>query len=57
MIDPRALRDAPDRVRAAQAKRGLPADAVERALAADTARRTAIAEFEARRSEQKAIGK
>ena len=57
MIDPRLLRDDPDRVRAAQAKRGLSGEAVDRALAADTARRTAIAEFEARRAEQKAIGK
>jgi seryl-tRNA synthetase len=57
MIDPRLLRDDPDRVRAAQAKRGLSAEAVDRALAADTARRTAIADFEARRAEQKAMGK
>ena len=39
MIDPRLLRDDPDRVRAAQAKRGLSADVVDRALAADAARR------------------
>ena len=57
MIDPRLLRDDPDRVRAAQAKRGLSGEAVDRALAADTARRTAIADFEARRAEQKAMGK
>ena len=35
MIDPRILRDDPDRVRAAQAKRGLSADVVDRALSAD----------------------
>ena len=35
MIDPRVLRDDPDRVRAAQAKRGLSDDVVDRALAAD----------------------
>ena len=57
MIDPRILRDDPDRVRAAQAKRGLSADTVDRALAADGARRTAITEFEARRAEQKQRGK
>ncbi|CAA9393842.1 MAG: Seryl-tRNA synthetase [uncultured Nocardioides sp.] len=57
MIDPRLLRDDPDRVRAAQSKRGLSGESVDRALSADTARRTAIAEFEARRSEQKAMGK
>ena len=34
MIDPRLLRDDPDRVRAAQAKRGLSDDVVDRALAA-----------------------
>ena len=57
MIDPRILRDDPDRVRAAQAKRGLSDDVVDRALAADAARRAAIAEFEARRAEQKQRGK
>lgn len=56
MIDPRILRDDPDRVRAAQAKRRLSDDVVDRALAADSARRQAIADFEARRAEQKASG-
>ncbi len=56
MIDPRLLRDEPDRVRAAQAKRGLSDEAVDRALAADAARRTAIATFESKRAEQKALG-
>ena len=56
MIDPRLLRDDPDRVRAAQAKRGLSADVVDRALAADSARRQAIADFESKRAEQKASG-
>jgi seryl-tRNA synthetase len=56
MIDPRILRDEPDRVRAAQAKRGLSADVVDQALAADTARRGAIATFESKRAEQKALG-
>jgi seryl-tRNA synthetase len=57
MIDPRILREEPDRVRAAQAKRGLSGDAVDRALAADGARRRAIADFEAKRAEQKRLGK
>ncbi|KQW47462.1 serine--tRNA ligase [Nocardioides sp. Root1257] len=57
MIDPRILRDDPDRVRAAQAKRGLSDDVVDRALAADTARRQAILEFEGKRGEQKQLGK
>ncbi len=57
MIDPRILRNDPDRVRAAQAKRGLSDDVVDRAISADSARRSAIAEFEARRAEQKQMGK
>ncbi|MBC2932258.1 serine--tRNA ligase [Nocardioides sp. zg-1228] len=56
MIDPRLLRDDPDRVRASQAKRGLSTDVVDRALEADSARRQAIADFEARRAEQKSSG-
>lgn len=57
MIDPRLLRDDPDRVRAAQTKRGLSPDVVDRALSADEARRAAIAAYENRRAEQKAMGK
>jgi seryl-tRNA synthetase len=57
MIDPKVLRDDPDRVRAAQAKRGLSDDVVDTALAADAARRRAIGEFEAKRAEQKQLGK
>ncbi|MCW2855798.1 MAG: seryl-tRNA synthetase [Marmoricola sp.] len=57
MIDPKVLRDSPDLIRAAQAKRGLSSDVVDRALAADEARRGAIAEFEALRAEQKQLGK
>ena len=57
MIDPRILRDEPDRVRAAQAKRGLSDEVVDTALSADQARRTAIATFEAKRGEQKKLGK
>lgn len=57
MIDPRVLRDQPDVVRAAQAKRGLSDSVVDDALAADQRRRQAIAVFEAKRGEQKALGK
>src|SRR4051812_12862146 len=57
MIDPRILRDQPDRVRAAQAKRGLPDAVVDEALAADARRREAIADFEGKRAEQKALSK
>jgi seryl-tRNA synthetase len=51
------LRDDPDRIRAAQSKRGLSADVVDDALAADARRRAAIIEFEALRGEQKTLGK
>ncbi|WP_244930798.1 serine--tRNA ligase [Nocardioides sp. W7] len=57
MIDPRILREDPDRVRAAQAKRGLSDEVVDRALSADTARRRAIGDYEAKRAEQKQLGK
>ena len=57
MIDPHILRDEPDRVRAAQAKRGLSDEVVDQALAADGERRRAIADFEAKRAEQKQLGK
>jgi seryl-tRNA synthetase len=57
VIDPKVLREDPDRVRAAQAKRGLSDDVVDRALAADAARRSAIVAFEAKRAEQKQLGK
>src|SRR6188768_2821411 len=57
MIDPRLLRDEPDRIRAAQAKRGLSDEVVDRAVSADETRRTAIAEYERLRGEQKTLGK
>src|SRR4051794_2847260 len=57
VIDPRILREDPDRVRAAQGRRGLSAAVVDEALAADQQRRTTIARFEALRSEQKTLGK
>ena len=57
MIDPRLLRDDPDLLRAAQEKRGLSAASIDQALEADAARRTAIADFEQLRAEQKQLGK
>jgi seryl-tRNA synthetase len=57
VIDPRLLRDDPDRLRAAQAKRGLSSDVVDEALAADERRRAAIVQYEALRGEQKQLGK
>jgi seryl-tRNA synthetase len=57
VIDPRLLREDPDLIRAAQAKRGLSDEVVDRALSADEERRSAIARFEALRSEQKQMGK
>jgi len=57
MIDPRLLRDDPDRVRASQVKRGASPEVVDRALDADVARRAAIAAFEEKRAAQKSFGK
>ena len=57
VIDPRLLRDDPDVIRAAQERRGLSPSVVDEAVAADTRRRRAIAEFEQLRAEQKSLGK
>ena len=57
VIDPRVLRDDPDRVRAAQERRGLSSAVVDEALAVDARRREAIVEFERLRAEQKTLGK
>lgn len=57
MIDPRILRDDPDRVRASQRKRGGSESVVDDALAADKERREAIVTFEGLRAEQKTLGK
>ncbi|GAA1950318.1 serine--tRNA ligase [Nocardioides panacihumi] len=56
MIDPRILREDPDRVRASQAKRGLSDAVVDQALSADSTRRAAIVAYEAKRAEQKQLG-
>jgi len=57
VIDPQLLRENPDAVRASQQLRGSSVQLVDEALAADLARRTAIAAFEADRAEQNAFGK
>jgi seryl-tRNA synthetase len=57
VIDPRLLREDPDRVREGQVKRGLSPDVVDQALAADERRRASIADFERLRAEQKGLGK
>ncbi|HWU33425.1 MAG TPA: serine--tRNA ligase [Marmoricola sp.] len=57
MIDPRVLREEAETLRAAQARRGLSDDVIDVALAKDVARRTAIADFESLRAEQKALSK
>ncbi|QNO37361.1 serine--tRNA ligase [Protaetiibacter sp. SSC-01] len=57
MIDPVLLRENPDAVRASQERRGASVTLVDEAIAADAARRQAIAAFEALRAEQNAFGK
>ncbi|WP_209559868.1 serine--tRNA ligase [Frigoribacterium sp. PvP032] len=57
MIDPQLLRDAPDVIKTSQRARGESESLVDDAVAADTARRAAIASFEELRAEQNAFGK
>ncbi|MCD2443566.1 serine--tRNA ligase [Agromyces sp. SYSU K20354] len=57
MIDPVLLRENPDLIKRSQELRGESAEFVDEAVAADTARRTAITVFEALRAEQNAFGK
>ena len=57
MIDLKLLRDQPDLVRASQRARGEDPGLVDAALDADARRRSALAEFESLRSEQKAHSK
>ena len=57
MIDPKLLRTDPDRVRRSQEARGESVALVDDLVAADVARRAAIAAFEALRAEQKSAGK
>jgi seryl-tRNA synthetase len=57
VIDLRILRDDPDRVRDGLTKRGASPEPVDRLLEADARRRSAIADFERLRAEQKTLGK
>ncbi|HEV7932125.1 MAG TPA: serine--tRNA ligase [Actinomadura sp.] len=57
MIDLRALREDPDRLRASQRARGEDEAVVDRLLDVDERRRAALTRFEQLRSEQKSIGK
>ncbi|GAA4195030.1 serine--tRNA ligase [Microbacterium oryzae] len=57
MIDPVLLREDPELIKRSQAARGGSPEAVDAALAADAARRTAISAFEDLRAEQNAFGK
>src|SRR5918992_4719069 len=58
MLDLKLVREDPDRVRAALAKRGPgAAEQVDRLLAADAARRRLVTEVEALRAEQKRRGR
>ena len=57
MIDLKIVRENPDLVRESQRARGEDPSLVDQLLDADVARRSAIAEADALRSEQKALGK
>ncbi|WP_127792096.1 serine--tRNA ligase [Agromyces sp. LHK192] len=57
MIDPVLLRENPDLVKRSQTMRGESTTLVDDAVAADTARRSAISAFETLRAEQNAFGK
>ncbi|GAA4067090.1 serine--tRNA ligase [Agromyces indicus] len=57
VIDPLLLRENPDLVKRSQEARGESAALVDEAVAADAARRAAIASFETLRAEQNAFGK
>jgi seryl-tRNA synthetase len=57
VLDIRLIRDDPDLLRASQRARGESEDIVDQLLAGDEARRSALAEFERLRAEQKALGK
>ncbi|WP_028648569.1 serine--tRNA ligase [Nocardiopsis sp. CNT312] len=57
MIDLRALREDPERLRASQRARGEDASFADRLLELDAARRSALSRFESLRAEQKSVGK
>jgi len=56
MIDLVALRQDPEAVKKSQAARGESVELVDQVVVADSARRTALGEFESLRANQKAIG-
>lgn len=57
MIDLQRLRDEPDVFKASQRARGADESLVDEVLSADTARRSALTEFEAARARQKEFGR
>ena len=57
MIDLRALRENPEPFRASQRARGADVELVDRILAADESRRSALTAFETLRAEQKSVSK
>ncbi|MDA8370136.1 MAG: serine--tRNA ligase [Nocardiopsaceae bacterium] len=57
MIDLRALRDDPDRLRSSQRVRGEDDSVVDRLLDLDSRHRSALSRFETLRAEQKSVGK
>ena len=57
MIDPAILRHEPERVRESMRMRGESPEIVDQLLAADSARRSAIGEFETKRARQKDLGR
>jgi len=57
MIDIALLREQPDVVRASQRNRGERVELVDESLAADVARRAAVASYDALRNTQKTLGK
>ncbi|MDO5494791.1 MAG: serine--tRNA ligase [bacterium] len=57
MIDLRWLRDNPEAAKASQRARGADESLVDRVIAADEARRTTLASFEAARAEQKDVSR
>jgi seryl-tRNA synthetase len=57
VIDLRVVRDDPDRVRASQRARGADESLVDALLAADDARRAAVARADSLRAEQKTLGR
>lgn len=57
VIDLRALREDPDRLRASQRARGEDPSVADRLLELDASRRSALTRFETLRAEQKSVGK